>query len=61
MVIAHIPPGTFEKHRDKHWFYPYYNDAFLFLLQKFHDTIGSIHMAHHHTDTFKLVRDTEGG
>jgi hypothetical protein len=59
LVLAHVPPGKFEKHRDYDWFYPYYNEMFTFQLQKFSDVIGSVHMAHHHTDTYRLIK--QGG
>ncbi len=60
MILAHIPPGKFEKHPDKHWLYPEHNRAFLELLRTHADVIGSVHMAHHHTDSFRLIYDTEG-
>ncbi|KAK2157187.1 hypothetical protein LSH36_196g05044 [Paralvinella palmiformis] len=60
IVVAHVPPGVFEKHRNKHWFYPYYNDLFLFLLKKHSAIIGSVHMAHHHTDSFRVHYEDDG-
>ena len=59
MIIAHVPPGKFEKHRNYHWYYDYYNWQFVKLLQKHGEVIGSVHMAHHHTDSFRLVWDKE--
>ena len=60
IVVAHIPPGVFEKHRDYHWFYPFYNEMFASLLKKHSSTIGSVHMAHHHTDSFRVLYDDIG-
>ena len=58
LVLAHVPPGKFEKHRDYTWFYSDYNERFTFQLAKFKDVIGSVHMAHHHTDSYRLIRQS---
>ena len=60
LVIAHVPPGVFEKHRDYHWYYPLYNEAFVRLVRKHAASIGSMHMAHHHTDSFRLLQGNTG-
>lgn len=58
ILLAHIPPGLFEKHPFYYWYYPYYNDVMLALLEKHKDTIGSMHFGHHHTDTFRVLYNT---
>ena len=60
MIITHIPPGMFEKHRSKYWFYPEKNNEFHNLLLKHADVIGSFHAGHHHTDSFKVVYGANG-
>ena len=60
MIITHIPPGMFEKHRSKYWFYPEKNNQFHDLLLKHAGVIGSFHAGHHHTDSFKVVYDANG-
>ena len=60
MIITHIPPGMFEKHRSKYWFYPEKNNEFHNLLLKHANIIGSFHAGHHHTDSFKVVYGANG-
>lgn len=60
LLIGHVPPGQFEKHEDKHWFRPYYNQIFVELLRKHNRVFGSLHFGHHHTDTFRLFYDDKG-
>ena len=60
ILVAHIPPGLFEKHRFYYWFYTYYNDVFLALINKHRDVIGSMHFGHHHTDTFRVLYNQTG-
>lgn len=60
LLIGHVPPGQFEKHADKHWFRPYYNQIFVELLRKHSSVFGSLHFGHHHTDTFRLFYDNNG-
>ena len=60
ILVAHIPPGQFEKHANYKWFYDYYNEVFISLLKKHEGTIGSTHMGHHHTDSFRVVYADDG-
>ena len=55
MLIMHIPPGMFEKHRSKFWFYPEYNIEFHSKLRDHAGVIGSVYAAHHHTDSFRIL------
>jgi hypothetical protein len=60
LLIGHVPPGVFEKHLNWSWYRPHYNQLFIALLRKHSDVIGSAFFAHHHTDTFRLVRNETG-
>ena len=61
IIVAHVPPGVFEKHPSKYWFYPKFNTRFVELLRDHADTIGSMHFAHHHTDSFRMVYSDSRG
>ena len=60
IFVQHIPPGKFEKHKSYHWFYPSHNVRFIELVRNFADVIGSMHSAHHHTDSFRVFYDNNG-
>lgn len=56
VILGHVPPGQFEKHETKKWFDDIHNRMFVRLLQKYSKIISAVHMAHHHTDSFKIIR-----
>ncbi len=60
IIITHVPSGMFEKHPRKYWFYPEYNVRFNELLIKHSRVVGGVHAAHHHTDSFRVLYDTDG-
>ncbi|XP_013417120.1 acid sphingomyelinase-like phosphodiesterase 3b isoform X2 [Lingula anatina] len=53
-IVAHVPPGHFERHRTKYWFYPQFNKKFQDLIVKFSSVIAGMYFAHEHTDNFRL-------
>ncbi|CAD5116213.1 DgyrCDS5129 [Dimorphilus gyrociliatus] len=55
VLLGHVPPGQFEKHREKNWFDEIHNKIFVRLLQKYSNIISAVHMAHHHTDSFRII------
>lgn len=60
MIIAHIPPGMFEKHRSWRWYFPEYNNRFNEILRAHATVISSVNTAHHHTDSFKILYNENG-
>ncbi|KAL2084947.1 hypothetical protein ACEWY4_020465 [Coilia grayii] len=59
-IVGHIPPGFFEKKRNKMWFRPNFNVRYLELIQKHHAVIIGQFFGHHHTDCFRMVYSPEG-
>ncbi|KAI1730135.1 acid sphingomyelinase-like phosphodiesterase 3b [Ditylenchus destructor] len=59
-VIAHIPPGIFERIVNFQWFRPEYNKRFLEITVKYAQTIKWMVFGHHHSDSFHLVKDNVG-
>ena len=66
LLFAHIPPGKFERFNQYFnetnefgysWFKPEYNERFLSILVKYAKIIHLQLYAHHHTDTFKLIKN----
>ena len=66
LIFAHIPPGKFERFNQYFnetnefgysWFKPEYNERFLSILVKYAKIIHLQLYAHHHTDTFKLIKN----
>merc|ERR1719510_2182139 len=69
ILFAHIPPGKFERfyqyfeeeqQQGFPWLKPKYNSKFLDILIQYSDIIPIQLYGHHHTDTFKLIRDKNG-
>ncbi|TKR70508.1 hypothetical protein L596_022530 [Steinernema carpocapsae] len=56
-VIAHIPPGVFDRTPKFTWMTPEYNQRFLDITVKYASTIKWMIFGHHHTDTFHIVKD----
>ncbi|CAI4223429.1 unnamed protein product [Auanema sp. JU1783] len=56
-IVAHIPPGAFERTPYYNWFRPQYNERFLNITVKYASTIKWMLYGHHHTDTFHIIRD----
>lgn len=59
-IIGHVPPGFFEKKRNKPWFRPQFNKQYLNLIQKHHSVIHGQFFGHHHTDSFRMFYNSEG-
>ena len=60
LIITHIAPGMFERHRSRYWLYPESNVRLNNLLIKHSAVIGSMYTGHHHTDSFKLLYNDNG-
>jgi len=60
VLVGHIAPGMFEKHRSKYWFYPNFNKRFNDILRSHSSVIGSAHFSHHHTDSLRLLYSENG-
>ncbi|WKY13215.1 hypothetical protein Q1695_004206 [Nippostrongylus brasiliensis] len=59
-IVAHIPPGAFERTPNFTWFRDEYNEKFLKLTVDYANVIGMMLFGHHHTDTFHLVKNNAG-
>ncbi|XP_040835624.1 acid sphingomyelinase-like phosphodiesterase 3b isoform X2 [Ochotona curzoniae] len=59
-IIGHVPPGFFEKTRDKAWFRNSFNEEYLKLVRKHHHVIAGQFFGHHHTDSFRMFYDDAG-
>uniref|UniRef100_A0AC35THM5 Metallophos domain-containing protein n=1 Tax=Rhabditophanes sp. KR3021 TaxID=114890 RepID=A0AC35THM5_9BILA len=59
-VLAHIPPGAFERTPNFTWMTPDYNQHFIDITVKYSDVIKWMIFGHHHTDTFRLLKDANG-
>ncbi|XP_056619222.1 acid sphingomyelinase-like phosphodiesterase 3b isoform X2 [Triplophysa dalaica] len=53
-LIGHVPPGFFEKKRNKPWFREEFNKRYIDLIQKHHTVILGQFFGHHHTDSFRM-------
>uniref|UniRef100_A0A915CJW6 Calcineurin-like phosphoesterase domain-containing protein n=1 Tax=Parascaris univalens TaxID=6257 RepID=A0A915CJW6_PARUN len=60
-VVAHIPPGVFERTPNFTWMLPQYNQRFIDITVRYADTIKWMIFGHHHTDTFHIVKDPGTG
>ncbi len=69
LLIAHIPPGKFERfyqfYKEENqfgfpWFRDDFNNRYLDILEEFSDVIHLQLYGHHHTDTFKIMRNASG-
>ncbi|XP_008064713.1 acid sphingomyelinase-like phosphodiesterase 3b [Carlito syrichta] len=59
-IIGHVPPGFFEKKRNKAWFRKGFNEQYLKVVQKHHRVIAGQFFGHHHTDSFRMFYDEKG-
>uniref|UniRef100_A0A4W2HIB6 Sphingomyelin phosphodiesterase acid like 3B n=1 Tax=Bos indicus x Bos taurus TaxID=30522 RepID=A0A4W2HIB6_BOBOX len=59
-IIGHVPPGFFEKTRNKAWFREGFNEAYLKVVQRHHRVIAGQFFGHHHTDSFRMFYDGAG-
>ncbi|VTJ55006.1 Hypothetical predicted protein [Marmota monax] len=59
-IIGHVPPGFFEKTRNKPWFREDFNEEYLKLVRKHHRVIAGQFFGHHHTDSFRMFYDDAG-
>uniref|UniRef100_A0A7E4ZWA2 Metallophos domain-containing protein n=1 Tax=Panagrellus redivivus TaxID=6233 RepID=A0A7E4ZWA2_PANRE len=59
-VVSHIPPGAFERTPNMTWMPTHFNDKFVNITLKYAKTIKWMLFGHHHTDTFHVVKDTNG-
>ncbi|KAJ0066504.1 hypothetical protein NL108_013972 [Boleophthalmus pectinirostris] len=59
-IIGHVPPGFFEKKRGKPWFIAKFNEQYLKLIQKHHAVILGQFFGHHHTDSFRMIYNSDG-
>uniref|UniRef100_A0A671S6S3 Acid sphingomyelinase-like phosphodiesterase 3b n=1 Tax=Sinocyclocheilus anshuiensis TaxID=1608454 RepID=A0A671S6S3_9TELE len=59
-IIGHVPPGFFEKKRDKAWFRKEFNKRYIDLIQKHSAIIHGQFFGHHHTDSFRMFYSSKG-
>ncbi|XP_040085738.1 acid sphingomyelinase-like phosphodiesterase 3b isoform X2 [Oryx dammah] len=59
-IIGHVPPGFFEKTRNKAWFREGFNEEYLKVVQRHHRVIAGQFFGHHHTDSFRMFYDGAG-
>ncbi|KAG8506761.1 Acid sphingomyelinase-like phosphodiesterase 3b, partial [Galemys pyrenaicus] len=59
-IIGHVPPGFFEKTRNKAWFREGFNEEYLKVIRKHHRVIAGQFFGHHHTDSFRMFYDDAG-
>ncbi|XP_057556926.1 acid sphingomyelinase-like phosphodiesterase 3b isoform X1 [Hippopotamus amphibius kiboko] len=59
-IVGHVPPGFFEKTRNKAWFREGFNQEYLKVVRKHHQVIAGQFFGHHHTDSFRMFYDDAG-
>ncbi|KAG8451190.1 hypothetical protein GDO86_003444 [Hymenochirus boettgeri] len=59
-IVGHIPPGFFEKKRDKSWFREDFNKRYIQIIKKYHKVIQGQFFGHHHTDSFRMFYSESG-
>uniref|UniRef100_A0A8C5LSR6 Acid sphingomyelinase-like phosphodiesterase n=1 Tax=Leptobrachium leishanense TaxID=445787 RepID=A0A8C5LSR6_9ANUR len=59
-IVGHIPPGYFEKKRQKPWFRENFNKRYVEIIQKHHNVIEGQFFGHHHTDSFRMFYSNSG-
>ena len=60
ILLSHVPPGLFEKYSSLMWFYDKFNTQYVRILQKFSDVITSQIYGHEHTDSYRILKDSNG-
>ncbi|XP_070571497.1 acid sphingomyelinase-like phosphodiesterase 3b [Ptychodera flava] len=58
-IIGHVPPGVFERHAGKSWFYPKFNERYISIIRKYHQVIYGQFFAHQHDDSFRIFYDEQ--
>lgn len=61
-IAGHVPPGYFEfvSNYHKRWYYDYYNERFVQIIRDHKDVIFGMFFGHHHSDTFRIIKDADG-
>lgn len=59
-IVGHVPPGFFEKKRNKAWFWKSFNEEYLKVVGKHHRVIAGQFFGHQHTDSFRMFYDDAG-
>ncbi|XP_076993636.1 acid sphingomyelinase-like phosphodiesterase 3b [Tamandua tetradactyla] len=59
-IIGHVPPGFFEKTRNKAWFRQAFNERYVEVIRRHHRAIAGQFFGHHHTDSFRMFYDDAG-
>ncbi|XP_053561347.1 acid sphingomyelinase-like phosphodiesterase 3b [Bombina bombina] len=59
-IVGHVPPGYFEKKREKSWFTNNFNQRYIEIIKKHHEVIQGQFFGHHHTDTFRMFYNDQG-
>ncbi|XP_008573791.1 PREDICTED: acid sphingomyelinase-like phosphodiesterase 3b [Galeopterus variegatus] len=59
-IIGHLPPGFFEKTRNKAWFRESFNEEYLRVVRQHHGVLAGQFFGHHHTDSFRMFYDDAG-
>ncbi|XP_063810636.1 acid sphingomyelinase-like phosphodiesterase 3b isoform X2 [Pseudophryne corroboree] len=59
-IVGHVPPGYFEKKREKSWFRENFNKRYVEIIQKHHTVIQGQFFGHHHTDSFRMFYGNSG-
>ncbi|CAL8287770.1 unnamed protein product [Merluccius merluccius] len=59
-IVGHVPPGFFEKKRNKPWFRPGFNQRYVDLVRTHHAVIQGQFFGHHHTDSFRMFYHADG-
>ena len=60
ILLSHVPPGLFEEYSSLMWFYDKFNTQYVRILQKFSDVITSQIYGHEHTDSYRILKDSNG-
>ncbi|XP_052833416.1 acid sphingomyelinase-like phosphodiesterase 3b isoform X2 [Octopus bimaculoides] len=55
LLMAHVPPGIFERRAFLQWMRPDFNDQLVDILSNYSDTVDMQIYGHEHTDTFRLL------
>ncbi|CAE1299558.1 SMPDL3 [Acanthosepion pharaonis] len=57
ILMAHVPPGSFERSLNITWMYTAFNDRLVDILKKHNHVISAQIYGHEHTDSFKIIYD----
>ncbi|KAM9320148.1 acid sphingomyelinase-like phosphodiesterase 3b [Gastrophryne carolinensis] len=59
-IVGHVPPGYFEKKREKAWFRENFNKRYIEIIQKYFTVIQGQFFGHHHTDSYRMFYNNAG-